>query len=170
MGLTSHRLHHPKALRRNPLGMVACATTPVWRTCLRFAFTWNFPTGYGVGDVGREMIQIELPYPDKILRPNSSKYWKEKMKAKASARELGRYLAISYYGKLKKEESLKLEIDFHFKDARRRDLDNLLASLKHHLDGVFIGLGVDDSQVNTIIMNKINKSNKLSILLTINKS
>lgn len=116
------------------------------------------------------MIVIELPFPDKILRPNSSAYWKSKMEAKANARNIGKSLAFPHFGKINKNESLKLEIDFYFKDARRRDLDNLLSSLKHHLDGVFIGLGLDDSQVKTIIINKINKSNKLSIILSINKS
>lgn len=38
-----------------------------------------------------------------------------------------------------------IEIVFHPPDQRRRDLDNLLASLKPHLDGLALAADVDDS-------------------------
>jgi crossover junction endodeoxyribonuclease RusA len=34
---------------------------------------------------------------------------------------------------------------FHAPDKRRRDLDNLLASMKPHLDGLALAVGVDDA-------------------------
>ena len=40
---------------------------------------------------------------------------------------------------------LDLDITFHPPDNRRRDLDNMLASIKSGLDGISDALGVDDS-------------------------
>lgn len=43
-------------------------------------------------------------------------------------------------------EGVHLRICFHPPDKRRRDLDNMLASIKSGLDGISDAIGVDDSQ------------------------
>lgn len=42
------------------------------------------------------------------------------------------------------DDTITLDINFYPPDARRRDLDNMLASIKAGLDGVAEALGVDD--------------------------
>lgn len=76
-------------------------------------------------------------------------------------------MAAKHNGVFAKEETLDMIIEFLFTDARRRDLDNLLSSCKHSLDGVFMGLGIDDSQVNSITLKKHKKANQQKILVTI---
>lgn len=115
------------------------------------------------------MVKIELPYPDKLLNPNSCAHWKAKMKAKEDARTLAQYMAVKHKGVFAKEDTLLMLVEFLFTDARRRDLDNLLASCKHTLDGVFLGLGIDDSQVQAITLKKHKKSDKQNIIVTISK-
>ena len=44
-----------------------------------------------------------------------------------------------------KERRIPLSIIFHKGDRRRRDQDNLIASMKASLDGVADALGVDDN-------------------------
>lgn len=115
------------------------------------------------------MIEIILPFPEKVLHPNSGAHWKAKIEAKESARDYGKYIALKHVGKFKRDEKLHLTLDFSWVDNRRRDLDNALSSLKHHIDGIFIGLGLDDSQVHSITLNKNHKSEKSEILLTLEK-
>jgi crossover junction endodeoxyribonuclease RusA len=45
-----------------------------------------------------------------------------------------------------KKTLLRVSLDFRPPDRRRRDLDNLLASMKAGLDGLADALGVDDSR------------------------
>ncbi len=114
------------------------------------------------------MIKLELPYPDKALRPNSCAHWKAKMKAKQDARELAQYMALKHKGHFAKEDTLTMIVEFLFTDSRRRDLDNLLSACKHSIDGVFLGLGVDDSQVEEVRLLKRKKAEKEAVLITIN--
>lgn len=43
-------------------------------------------------------------------------------------------------------------LDFYPPDKRRRDVDNLLASLKSALDGICDAWGIDDSRFRMIIL------------------
>lgn len=114
-----------------------------------------------------KILTICLPYPDKLLHPNSCAHWKAKMKAKEDARTLAQYMAVKHKGVFAKEDTLLMLVEFLFTDARRRDLDNLLASCKHTLDGVFLGLGIDDSQVQSITLRKHKKAQAQQIVVTI---
>lgn len=44
------------------------------------------------------------------------------------------------------EGGIALRFDFHPPDKRRRDLDNMLASIKAGVDGIADALGVDDQR------------------------
>lgn len=44
------------------------------------------------------------------------------------------------------DDPITLEIEFHPPDARRRDLDNMLSSIKAGLDGIAEALGVNDQR------------------------
>lgn len=93
-------------------------------------------------------ITLQLPYPDRALSPNASKrHWRYKQPAKQTARTEGFFLAKPFRGTFSKSDSLQISLTFYPPDNRRRDLDNLNSSMKAALDGVFLGLEIDDSQV-----------------------
>lgn len=85
---------------------------------------------------------VELPWPPASLSPNARKHWRALASAKSA------YLTDCYYAtkaaKLDVGDKRHLRITFHPPDKRRRDLDNMLASLKAGLDGFSEAVGVDD--------------------------
>ena len=91
-------------------------------------------------------MQITLPWPPRVLSPNMRGHWATKARfAKRYRQEC--YLRAQALGArpLQEEpETLRIRIVFMPPDRRSRDLDNLLASMKHGLDGLAQALGVDD--------------------------
>lgn len=88
-------------------------------------------------------MKVELPWPDRILSPNARAHYMKVAQAKSA------YSATCFW--LTKatirdpiEDRRHLRITFHPPDRKRRDLDNMLASIKYGLDGFSRGLGVDD--------------------------
>jgi crossover junction endodeoxyribonuclease RusA len=77
---------------------------------------------------------VTLPLPHKNLSPNSRCHWR----AKASAVKAYRSAAlIAAYGKGDAPlDSAQVKCVFYFRDVRRRDSDNLLASMKSAFDGL----------------------------------
>ena len=93
------------------------------------------------------MITVRLPWPPKELSPNARVHWAKKAKAANGYRwycraETGTkwWAARSRYA----SAPVNLAITFHPPDRRRRDLDNMLASIKAGIDGIADALGVDD--------------------------
>jgi len=75
-----------------------------------------------------------LPYPE--LNPNSRVHWAVKARAiKVSREEIG-WLAKSQWHDEKPMIKARVSYDFHTKDKRHRDLDNLLAMTKPWQDGL----------------------------------
>lgn len=97
------------------------------------------------------MIVIELPWPHPALSPNSRAKW-ERIKALRRARNDATVLAVQSGAKSidLTGQSLALAIDAHAPDKRRRDLDNILASLKPSIDGIAAALGIDDAQITSV--------------------
>jgi crossover junction endodeoxyribonuclease RusA len=95
-------------------------------------------------------LSLTLPWPDPVLSPNAPKrHWRSKSEARIKARETGQLLA---YGKTLVNETMQVTVTFFPPDKRRRDLDNLLTSIKPTLDGICIGLGIDDSNFKRITL------------------
>jgi crossover junction endodeoxyribonuclease RusA len=84
---------------------------------------------------------ITLSWPDRDLSPNARKDRRYLTAKRKSARTEGWAAAQG----VKIPPDAHLSITFHAPDRRRRDLDNLLASIKSHLDGVALAAGVDDA-------------------------
>lgn len=62
------------------------------------------------------------------------------------------------------ETGLHLRITFNPPDRRKRDLDNLLASIKSHLDGVADVIGVDDSKWGlTLVRGEVVKGGAVKV-------
>jgi crossover junction endodeoxyribonuclease RusA len=101
---------------------------------------------------------VLLPWPPKELSPNARVNWR-KLRGPQSPGE--RYKQTAWA--LCKEARLtvapgdgwiSLFITFSPPDRRRRDIDNMLASLKSGLDGIALALGVDDQRFGTITMTR----------------
>lgn len=104
---------------------------------------------------------IVLPWPDKDLMPNrkNGRHWGSTHHAKLKAQKYGFVAALET--KRKPLQGLvPITITFYAPDKRHRDLDNLLASIKPHLDGVAQGLGIDDKQFRPITLDYRYDENK----------
>lgn len=102
------------------------------------------------------IIKFSLPWPDRALSPNARGLWFTKEKPRQAAIKTGWVLASEAGAqRYKFQEGVKLGMVCHLHppDARRRDLDNVLASLKYYLDGVFHALGVDDSCLRSLTLH-----------------
>ena len=91
-------------------------------------------------------MQVTVPWPPKQLSPNARVHWAIRSRNAKRYRQLC-YLAAQRAGARPAQtepETVQVCITFHPPDRRRRDWDNLLASIKHGLDGLAQALGVDD--------------------------
>lgn len=93
-----------------------------------------------------ELMQIILPWPDMNLMPNrkNGRHWGKVQAAKTKARQDAYYAAKQAAGQIAINSTVALRITFYQPDNRHRDLDNLLACIKPHIDGIAKALGVDD--------------------------
>ena len=93
------------------------------------------------------MITIRLPWPPKELSPNARVHWAKKAKAAKQYRELAwaqTLLNGDADAPIDWIECYNLRLTFHPPDRRRRDLDNMLASIKAGIDGIADAIQVDD--------------------------
>lgn len=89
-------------------------------------------------------IQFDLPWPSKDLSPNARIHHMTHYRAKKAFRE-SCYWLTKKSGVLLGKTPYRLDLVFFAPDTRRRDRDNLLASMKSGIDGMAQALGVDDS-------------------------
>ena len=105
------------------------------------------------------MILLALSLPPKELHPNSRVHWAAKARAvKAYRQQTGIMTLLWQHLHWKR---VTVQATFYFKTSRRRDGDNLLASLKPAFDGlVDAGVLVDDSGITHLpVTVKIDKEN-----------
>ena len=96
-------------------------------------------------------MTVTLGWPSRALSPNVRTHWATLARAKKAARLEGfcdamsalRYMKPWY---LKDAKDIRIQVTFIPPNARRRDMDNLIASIKPHLDGISDAIGIDDSQ------------------------
>ena len=98
------------------------------------------------------MITLTLPWPDSALNPNGPSHWRHKQAAKVLARKTAMILAMESGVVLNTTDDLWLALRFLSPNRRRRDLDNLLSSLKPAIDSICQVVGVDDSQIRRITL------------------
>ena len=91
-------------------------------------------------------MKVSLPWPSPALSPNARTHWRRKAEAvrryRAACGWAARAAGLGPVG----ADALAVTLTFHGPDARRRDTDNMLASIKGGLDGLADVLGVDDSR------------------------
>ena len=86
-----------------------------------------------------------MPWPCSELSPNARVHWSKKATAAKHYRVLAHLLTRKALG-LVRLKSARVVIEFYPPDNRRRDLDNMLASMKPAIDGIAAAIGVDDSK------------------------
>lgn len=89
---------------------------------------------------------IELPWPHKDLSPNARVHFRAKAAAAKAYREQAYWLAKASPLAMPNEGGIGLRFDFHPPDARKRDLDNMLASIKSAIDGIADAHEVNDQR------------------------
>lgn len=98
------------------------------------------------------MIRIVLPFPSKWLNPNQRSRWALTKARKAARLHAGKETMAAVNGGMREARScfagkgdIHVEVIITPPDNRRRDRDNMMASLKSHFDGIADALGVDDN-------------------------
>ena len=93
-------------------------------------------------------MNIELPYPDKVLSPNSRCHWSKKAlaakKARSDAFVIARAAGFNKSTFAGYEHRLHFWIDIYAKTKNYPDADNMLSSLKSALDGIADALELND--------------------------
>lgn len=113
------------------------------------------------------MLRITLPWPDTSLSPNTRSHWAPKSKAARAAKELAWGMTLNavatqnaLFGAVGAPlptwpDEVPVALEFTPPNRRRRDMDNLLASMKSALDGIALALGVDDSRFALTLRKQI---------------
>ncbi len=109
--------------------------------------------GNWVGDVAQRSTQVAqgrseviLPWPHKDLSPNARVHFRAKAAAIKSQREQAYWITKASNMLAPRDGGIALRFDFYPPDKRRRDLDNMLASVKGAIDGIADALEVDDQR------------------------
>jgi len=94
-----------------------------------------------------QRLRLVLPLPPKVLSPNARCHWAVKSKAVKLYRFGARIIAMREWDSTRDPlEECDILCVFHFKDRRKRDRDNLLASMKSAFDGIAdAGIVANDS-------------------------
>lgn len=113
-------------------------------------------------------MTVELEWPPHCLQPNARVHWRKKGEAAKRYRAAAGWSAMAAgYKDLSHYTGLSLHITFHPPSARRADVDNMLASIKHGLDGIADATLVNDSNFEiTIKKSTPIKGGKVSIAIT----
>ena len=94
-------------------------------------------------------IVVIVPWPHRYLSPNSRVVWAAKYQVSSKARLLSKLLTLEIFGCGNKANPvdgvIKVRLVAHAYDRRKRDEDNLIASMKPYLDGVADAIQVNDA-------------------------
>lgn len=113
-----------------------------------------------------EPWRVDLPWPHPSLSPNAHVGWRTKHRHRHSYRHTCSWSCVDQKIRKIEAESIKATIIFSPPDARRRDVDNMLASIKAAIDAVAEAIGVDDSKWSIEPCRGIpTKGGKVSIIL-----
>jgi crossover junction endodeoxyribonuclease RusA len=90
--------------------------------------------------------RIDLPWPPAALSPNARLNWRAAHRKRHSYRHTCAWTCVDQKVRKIEAERVKATIIFSPPDARRRDIDNMLASIKAAIDAVAEAIGIDDSK------------------------
>jgi len=112
--------------------------------------------------------KITLSWPPKQLSPNARLHWAQKARVAKKYRADCYMLTKQASVELPKTDKLHLFVDFYMPDKRRRDQDNMEASMKSAYDGIAEALGVNDSRfvIHPFLRDEIIKGGMVTITIT----
>lgn len=90
-------------------------------------------------------LAVDLPWPPKELNPNAHIHWKAKRRRRQAYRHACSWACVDQKVRKVDAEQIKATVIFSPPDARRRDVDNMLSSVKAAIDAVAEAVGIDDS-------------------------
>lgn len=101
-------------------------------------------------------LTVRLPWPDPGLSPNARLHFRKVAELKRGARHAARMLTLEALNvrplPFGAKDRLAVKAVYCPPDHRRRDLfENMPASIKAHIDGVFDALEVNDNQVRRAV-------------------
>lgn len=100
-------------------------------------------------DETKKQLVVVLPWPHRYLSPNSRVIWQAKCQVSSHARTLARLVTVGRleagYKACQEDNRINVTLVAHAYDKRKRDEDNLIASMKPYLDGIADALGVNDA-------------------------
>lgn len=94
---------------------------------------------------------IRLPWPDGCLWPNSRVDRRTASGTRKRYRQAAAWATVAAGFRNVAWSRAHLVITFCPPDARRRDMDNMLAAIKSGLDGISEAIGMDDSRFEITI-------------------
>jgi crossover junction endodeoxyribonuclease RusA len=101
-------------------------------------------------------LTVRLPWPEPGLSPNARLHYRRVAELKRSARHYARYATLEALNiaplPFGPSDRLAVTAVYCPPDHRKRDLfENMPASIKAHMDGVFDALEVNDNQVRRAV-------------------
>lgn len=83
------------------------------------------------------------------------KHWGGISDARQAARDQGAIAARAFRGAFGRDDMLDMVVWIEPPDRKRRDLDNILASLKSYIDGIASEIGFDDYKIESILLRRM---------------
>lgn len=113
------------------------------------------------------MTTFDLPWPDKLLSPNARVHWRRKHGVTKAARSEACFITANAIRPKPDWPSANVAMVFHPPDNRRRDRDNIIASMKAANDGIADAIGIDDSRfVSSYAMGEPIKGGVVRVTIT----
>ncbi len=92
------------------------------------------------------VLTVKLPWPPRILNPNSRAHWREKAPIIRQYRhDCGWFAKEAGWRKLDAKRA-NVRVEFYPPNSRKRDLDNCIAACKPMFDGLSDIVGIDDAK------------------------
>ncbi len=112
-------------------------------------------------------LTIELPWYPKELSPNARvHHWAVKARAADRYRNTCAWAARAQGLTLSDADEVVMTIEFRPPDKRKRDRDNMIASIKALQDGLMDAIGIDDSKfVVTYKIGQVAKRGKVIVTI-----
>ena len=114
-------------------------------------------------------MKIELGHlPDPALNPNRPTHYMGLYKAKAAAKQDAIALVMAQGKPDHPYEKAHISVTWIAKDKRRRDIDNLFASMKPYIDGlVHVGLLKDDDAMRVFYSLRYEQGDKANTIIEV---
>lgn len=93
-------------------------------------------------------MKLVLPYPPRELNPNARVHFHKKAPIVRKAKQDAFYVAFQHRGLFSNSDRLRAVVRVYSKTAAPYDTDNMLANCKAYYDGIFEGLGINDTLID----------------------